>query len=101
MLYSEKMPFYLRQPWLRRLLHPSALHPRHTLVDREFVRWARTQGYRVNVWTVDDPGDMWRLMLAGVDSIITNRPQRLLEVLHAAQAGGGAGRPYPAASRND
>jgi len=98
MLYAESLPFFLRRPWLRRVVRPSALHPHHTLVDEAYVRWARKQGYRVNVWTADDPGDMWRLVRAGVDTIITNRPDLLLEVLRAAERSRGqTGRPDRAA----
>jgi glycerophosphoryl diester phosphodiesterase len=58
-----------------------AMHPHYTLVSQQYVDWARQKGYRVNVWTVDDPGDMWRMIRLGVDGIITNRPLLLQQVL--------------------
>ena len=74
--------------WLKsvigRAMSPSglaALHPHHTLVDQGYVRWARQHGYRVHVWTVDDPTEMRRLIRAGVDGIITNVPHVLHDVL--------------------
>jgi glycerophosphoryl diester phosphodiesterase len=38
-------------------------------------------GIRVVMWTVDEPLVMWRLLDAGVDAIITDRPDVLREVL--------------------
>jgi glycerophosphoryl diester phosphodiesterase len=81
MLYAPDVPLLLRRPWFRHLLRPEALHPRYTIVDERYVRWARKRGYRINTWTVDDPGQMWQLMRLGVDTIITNRPDLLREVL--------------------
>jgi glycerophosphoryl diester phosphodiesterase len=85
LLYALDMPLPLRRAWLRRLVRPEALHPDHSLVGADYVRWARAQGYRINVWTADDPGRMWQLMRLGVDLIITNRPDLLREVLLAGQ----------------
>ena len=81
LLYAPDMPFYLRRPWLRRLSQPEALHPHHTTIDDDYMRWAKAQGYRIHTWTVDDPGEMWQLMRRGVDIMITNRPDILGQVL--------------------
>jgi glycerophosphoryl diester phosphodiesterase len=85
LLYSPDMPFFLRRPWLRRFLKVNALHPDYKLVDSDYVPWAKRQGYRVNVWTTDDPGEMWQLLRKGVDAIITNRPDVLTQVLMATR----------------
>ena len=34
--------------------------------------WARARGYRLHVWTADDPDIMRELIQNGVDIIITN-----------------------------
>ena len=80
-LYGPGLPLLLRRPWFRRLIHPEALHPHHSMVDEKYVRWAREKGYRLHAWIVDEPGKMWQLMRQGVDLIITNRPDVLREVL--------------------
>lgn len=53
-------------------------------VDR-LVSGAHRIGVRVVVWTVDEPAQMARLLEAGVDGIITDRPDLLREVLVARQ----------------
>ena len=83
LLYAQDMPLFLRKAWSRWLLRPTALHPHYAMVDSHYVWWANRQGYRVNVWTADDPGDMQRLMREGVDIIITNRPDLLRDVVRA------------------
>jgi len=89
LLYAEDMPLFLRRAWSRWLLRPTALHPHCVMVNSHYVWWANRQSYRVTVWTVDDPGDMRRLMRQGVDIIITNRPDLLREVVQAGQPAAG------------
>jgi glycerophosphoryl diester phosphodiesterase len=50
------------------------------IVDRDVVAWFHARGMQVQVWTVDDPADMRDLLAAGVDGIMTDRPDVLLEV---------------------
>lgn len=51
------------------------------VVSTEFVEAAHRLGVRVDVWTVDDPGEMQLLLDKGVDVIMTNRPATLQKVL--------------------
>jgi glycerophosphoryl diester phosphodiesterase len=57
-----------------RLAYADADHPDHRLVDAASMAWAERNGYRVHVWTVDDPDEARRLAALGVDGLITNRP---------------------------
>jgi glycerophosphoryl diester phosphodiesterase len=54
-----------------------ALHPELALVTPELVRAAHGEGLAVNVYTVDEPADLARLVDLGVDGIFTNHPDRL------------------------
>ncbi len=59
-----------------------------------FVREAHRRNIPVQVWTVDDPDDMRRLLSWGVDGIQSDRPDLLAEVLSEV-----AGRPAAPAVR--
>jgi len=56
--------------------HPDWRLPQLT----RMIERVRRAGFAVNVWTVDDPLVMRRLLELGVDGIMTNRPARLREV---------------------
>lgn len=51
------------------------------LVTPRFIEGAHAHGMQVHVWTVDEPDDINRLLDAGVDGIITDRPDVLKQVL--------------------
>lgn len=61
-----------------------ALHPLHFAAVPEIIEGAHAHGFQVNVWTVDDPLRAKALAAAGVDGIITNRP----DVIRQALSGG-------------
>lgn len=52
----------------------------HVTSDR-FIHNAQRLNINVHVWTVNEPSEMQQLIAAGVDGIITDRPDLLLEVL--------------------
>jgi glycerophosphoryl diester phosphodiesterase len=68
-----------RRPAFRLFQVPSRLRGRPVLT-RRFVRTARRAGLPVQVWVVDELEDMRRLIDWGVTGIITDRPDRALEV---------------------
>ena len=51
------------------------------VVTPRFVKAAHDRGVRVDVWTIDDPDEMRRLLDLGADVIMTNRPEVLEGVL--------------------
>ncbi|MVN86662.1 glycerophosphodiester phosphodiesterase [Deinococcus sp. HMF7620] len=55
------------------------------VVTPAFVRAMHARGVAVQVWTINDPAEMRRLVALGVDGIITDRPDLLKEVLAEAR----------------
>ena len=53
------------------------------IVDRRFIRAMKQRGLQTHVWTVNDPGEMHRLIDLGVDGLMTDRPAQLKAVLIA------------------
>ncbi len=53
------------------------------VITPRFVRAAQRRGINVQVWTVNDREAMLRVLETGVDGIITDRPDLLLEVLES------------------
>jgi len=51
------------------------------VLDQRFVQRAHDVGLFVIVWTIDEPGEMHRLLDAGVDGILTDAPTVLKSVL--------------------
>ena len=52
-----------------------------TVADRQVIAWFHARGIQVHVWTVDDADDMRELLDAGVDGIMTDRPDVALQVV--------------------
>ncbi|HEX9291556.1 MAG TPA: glycerophosphodiester phosphodiesterase family protein [Anaeromyxobacteraceae bacterium] len=67
-----------------RLLRPRAVHPDRQLVTPERARAWSARGLEVNVWTVDDPGEVERLCGLGAAAIISNRPAPAREAVRRA-----------------
>ena len=51
------------------------------IVTKEFVEAAHRLNLKVHVWTINETGDMQRLREMGVDGIMTDYPDRLLNLL--------------------
>lgn len=58
-----------------------AVHPRYSLLyEAGMMDTLKAQGIWAHPWTVDQAADVKRLMDAGVEAVITNRPDMALEV---------------------
>ena len=57
-----------------------AAHPHYLCIRGSFVEKCHELGMRVNCWTVDEIQKMTDLIKANVDGIITNTPDRLLNL---------------------
>jgi len=60
-----------------KILNATAIHPSLGIITRQSVKDAHSQGFNVNVWTVNEPEDIARMIEFGVDGIITDFPDRL------------------------
>ncbi|MBQ1842455.1 MAG: hypothetical protein II130_05690, partial [Bacteroidales bacterium] len=49
-------------------------------VTEENVKLAHEKGIKVVPWTVDDPQEIERMIKCGVDAIISNYPERVLNL---------------------
>ncbi len=58
-----------------------ARHPYHEMIDEQYMQWAREHNYYVNTWTVNDPTRAQELKSLGVNCVITDNPDTILEAL--------------------
>lgn len=58
-----------------------ALHPFFYAVNSDMVKAAKTEGFQINPFTVNEEIYMMNLILCGVDGIITNYPDKLKKLL--------------------
>ncbi len=59
-------------------------NPYHTLIDVDYMRWARQKKKLVTTWTVDDSAEAQRLAKLGVNGIITNKPDVIRSAVFGA-----------------
>jgi glycerophosphoryl diester phosphodiesterase len=63
----------------------------YRLVSRDLVDRMHRHGFGVFAWTVDDESEMRRLVEAGVNGVVTNRPGAFAEVLRQLRSMSKAG----------
>jgi glycerophosphoryl diester phosphodiesterase/membrane-associated phospholipid phosphatase len=86
---SETYGFYVRQllglhPWWSppgEVFHVPETFDDRRVVTPRFTRAAERLGVDVQVWTVNDPVQMHRILDAGAHGIMTDYPDRVVEVL--------------------
>ncbi len=91
LLFEPAWHRLLRIPLAAAWLRPSALHPARALCTPARLAAWRAGGRAVNVWTVDEPGDLARLTAAGVAGLVCNDPGAARRAVEAARAGGVSG----------
>jgi glycerophosphoryl diester phosphodiesterase len=92
----EILAFYASSRlWMERLVRPAyaalqvpANHRGRPVVTRRFVDAAHARGVRVDVWTINDPREMRRLLDLGADTVMTDRPDTLARVLGGREGQG-------------
>ena len=81
-LTLKAVPFYT--PKADAFQVPEYYGERH-VVTKDFIEAAHSKNVKVHVWTVNEEGDMRRLLELGVDGIITDYPDRLVEVMRGVR----------------
>lgn len=76
---EEQLPDLLESPW------PGACIPLW-LADEERIALLRDRGKTIVVWTVNNTDDIYRCMELGVDAVVTNHPDRVLQARTAMNA---------------
>ena len=64
---------------------PNVYAPYYQFITRKLVQDVHALGAEIITWTVNEPKDMLRLMYYGVDSIITDYPDRAAKLLKSLQ----------------
>lgn len=82
LLYGLSLPYLgaLFSPPGQAVQVPEYWGDTHVLTPR-FIQAAHNRGLQVHAWTINDPAEMQRFLDLGVDGIITDRPDLLLELL--------------------
>jgi len=80
MVEDEIRPFFILNTVFLAFQVPEYSGSLHVLTPR-FVRGAHGNNVAVHPWTIDDPADMARFLDMGVDGIITDRPDLMIEVI--------------------
>lgn len=73
--------FYEQLPTEMAKLPYDGIAVHHSVIDAEKTEKIHELGYKLLVWTVNEEEDMQRMMAAGVDGIITDRPDYLKGIL--------------------
>jgi glycerophosphoryl diester phosphodiesterase len=84
-LYRSWVRWPVRRPSYREFQVPEMAGSTRVVTER-FVRHAHEARVKVLVWTVDDEGDMRRLLDWGVDAIISDRPDVAVQIAGARRA---------------
>jgi glycerophosphoryl diester phosphodiesterase len=97
---EEAMPFFMMHKLLvarfgrvpADVVQTCEVYRGRRILSPRLVRDFHRAGVHVHVWTVNEIADMERLLDWGVDGLVTDRPDRLAELLHRRY-----GRPLPPA----
>ena len=84
--YDEKVPIAVLSKAsvpeaieIGKKLNAVAIHPSLGIITRDNTKLCHDHGMNVNVWTVNEYNDIQRMIEFGVDGIISDHPDRLLQ----------------------
>jgi glycerophosphoryl diester phosphodiesterase len=88
-----KLPHGVRPRVPFQMMQVPVSHRGMVIVAPPLIAAAHAQGVEVHVWTINEPSEMRRLYDLGVDAIITDAPDRAIEVLRGRSAERGVASP--------
>lgn len=74
LLSVSGLPGIISRSWFTRRVSPEYCMPHHKAVTRELIEERKKAGRKCNVWTVNSPEVMRRMISFGVDGLITDDP---------------------------
>ena len=81
LLLAPELPRWMRSTLTRLYSRADALHPETVMVDAAYMQRAHRAGLPVRPWTANEPDEMRRLIALGVDTIITDVPEVLFNLV--------------------
>ncbi len=81
-LWASDLPWLVRSKIFRPLTHADMYHPQWDVLTAEMVKREHARHKLVNIWTCNEENDMRRMIDFGVDTIMTDYPDRLRQVLN-------------------
>jgi glycerophosphoryl diester phosphodiesterase len=84
-LIEESVPLRFRDGSLPRGVHIAGLDVRILRRGPQTVERQQRRGHEVYVWTVDEPQDVALCLELGVDAIISNRPDMVVDAVRASR----------------
>lgn len=85
LLNERQWLMLLRRPLaavkLAKRLNAGAINPSLSFINERLVKAAHDNNLEINVWTVNEPQDIWRMRDMGVDGICTDNPALAQTVL--------------------
>lgn len=77
-LYSD----ILYNPWdYAKYVGANAINPNYLSISGEIIKQSHKNGIKVNVYTVNNERDITKMIEEGVDTIITNYPERAISLI--------------------
>ena len=62
---------------------PWAYSPYYKLVSEDLIKYCKSKGIKVIPWTVNEEKDIILMLEKGVDGIISDYPDRVVEIINA------------------
>jgi len=81
MLIQNDVAGWMRRFWFASVVGVDAIHPEIGMISERLVRKWHRKSKTVIAWPANTRADMEMLITAGVDGIITDRPDRLMNIL--------------------